>query len=179
MSYRERAHPHALVVHFVGLHRHRHLLRPGLPEFLFVAAVLATAATGLWWWRSALDLNLSRAPGSVLACRIISTHFNAPANRDKVVMTYEYTVAGIPFVSSYAGFWPEAGGPNALHPDEVKKLTSTGYPLTVLYDPGAPSISWLHQGMIGAKLPRAVAFCVTLSLTLLYCFRGYPAWRRR
>jgi hypothetical protein len=163
----------------MALHRHRHLRKLGLPEFLFAVAVLATAATSIPLWRSLQGPNLLEAPGRVMTCRLVPTHYNAPPYENKAIMTYEYMVAGATFIASYEGFWPEGGGPNALMPDELDRLTQEGYPLTVLYRPGDPATSWLHTDIPGGKLPSALAFGAALTCSLLYCFWGYPAWRGR
>ena len=163
----------------MALHRHRHFRKLGLPEFLFAVAVLATAATTVPLWRSMHGPELLEAPGRVMTGRLVSTHYNAPPYESKAVITYEYMVAGTTFISNYEGFWPGGAGPNALMPEELNNLTREGYPLTVLYRPGDPATSWLHTDIQGGKLPSAIAFGVTLTFALLYCFWGYPAWRGR
>jgi len=163
----------------MGLHRHRHLRRLGLPEFLFVVAIVATVATSILLWQSLQGSNHIETQGRVVTGRLVPTHYNAPPDETKVIMTYEYMVGGSTYIAAYEGFWPEGGGPNALMPDELDKLTREGHPLTVLYRPEDPAASWLHADIPGGKFPRAAAFALALACTLLYCFWAYPAWRGR
>ncbi len=163
----------------MGLHQRRRFERPGLPEVVGIALVVFTGLAALLWWQGNTRPRLLPTSGKVVECSMRLTHYNATAMRNKVAMTYEYSVGGARHTGSWEGFWPVSDSPNALPPDEVPSLQKKGYPLVVLYEPGNPGSSSLHQPLDRVNHFRRMTTCILGAVTLLYLAIGYPSWKRR
>lgn len=162
--------------------RKRRLKRPGWPEAVLALLVLAVVVPAFLWLQADLATPWERTGGQVVEGEVIPTHYNAERYDEKVSLSYEYTVAGVPYSGRYEGFWPPAGTVNALPHDELKVLERPGYPLIVFYDPRQPARSNIHRQSSFWKNVYAVWFIAALGVTLLYLVRVYPRvsiFRRR
>ena len=159
--------------------RKRRLRRPGLPEWVAVAALAVAVIPAVMWVEATTSPSLSQTTGRCLSCTIRLTHYNAVNNLPKVYLTYAYSVGTAEFTGQWEGFWPATNSPNALPPDKLDQLKTTGYPLTVFYDPSNPRQSYLH--VPGPSSPALHAFfAIAAALAAFtYIVRIYPAWKTR
>ena len=153
--------------------------RAGLPEFVAAALMGLVVVSALCWWKERSRPLWSEAEGRVVACEIRQTHFNAPATRQKVAVTYEYAVGGIRFVRQWEGYWPKVHSPNALPDGRIEALRHKGYPLVVLFDPSNPGSSQLHNPNPERSLWLQGLALGTVLASLVYFVKLYPAWKRR
>lgn len=162
----------------MALHQKRQFQKPGLPELVAILLTGVTVVAATLWWQDTLRPPQKTTEGRVLQSDIRLTHYNAADVRPVVRVTYQYSVGGQDHVGSWAGQWPESRSPNALPPDRLDVLREKDHALVVYYDPGNPSVSFLHEK--NNLLPRVHLwlFIAALSIAVLYYGICYPRWRQ-
>jgi hypothetical protein len=148
-----------------GNHNRPRLGRPEILGLLLIAALVAPATL---WWRDAMVDQWAVASGTVLACEIRDTHYNAQDYRPVVSIRYHYYVNGRDHEGEWRGLWPEAGSPNALSGDQLSQLTVSGRPLMVFYNPSNPRQSSPHEHGAGGQITYASATVFALCLVIWY-----------
>lgn len=161
------------------LHRKRRLQRPGLPELVALAAVVAAIVTAVAWLNSATAPELRQTTGTINSCDIRLTHYNAASVLPKVFLTYTYSIAGVDYTGGWQGFWPETDSPDALAPDKLDILKSPGRGISVFYNPANPQQSFLHGPTAGFPALYAFAAAGATLAAAAYVLRIYPAWKTR
>jgi hypothetical protein len=68
---------------------------------------------------------------------------------------------------------------NALPASELGNLCVPGYPLVVMYDPNDPERSRLHESDPDPVVAATLLAFGSGMLLLIYCVKGYPAWKER
>ncbi len=163
----------------MALYHRKRFQAPGLPEFIVLMLIVCVVVSATCWWCETRKPELERTVGTVIACDITKAHYNAQPYQKKVSIKYEYSVGAGDFTGDWTGFWPSMHSPNALSPDNLEVLRQSDYPLVVLYDPGNPSDSRLHN----PKPERAFHLTMlTFSLGavfVVYCVWIYPRWKLR
>lgn len=152
-------------------HRRRAL---GPPEILGLLLVVALVVPAWLWWRDVLTAQWAITSGSVLACDIRATHYNAQDYRPVVTMRYRYVVHGEDYQAEWRGLWPEAGSPNALMRDQLEQLRMPGRPLVIYYNPSNPLQSSPHEHGAGRELTYASATVVALCVVVWYFVWVFP-----
>ncbi len=142
-----------------------------------MSVLLAAIPAGLWWHGLTAEY-WPRAGGRVLTSAIQLTHYNAEVSGAKVRVTYQYEVDGGMFTGEWAGFWPEAGSPNAMAPRQVERQLREGASLIVLYNPANPAQSDLHHPDGARQVLYSALLIFGLAVAVFYCRRIYPAWRK-
>jgi hypothetical protein len=160
------------------LHQRHRFQRPGWPEVLALAAVLATIAAAVAWSNAATAPNLEQTPGTILACDVRLTHYNADGLLPKVLVDYAYTAGIGTYTGHWEGYWPSTKSPDALPPDKLDLLKSPGRIITVFYDPADPRKSVLHNAATRFSAVYAFAAAITAVAAIIYLVRIYPAWKR-
>jgi len=160
----------------VALHQKRRLRLPGLAEVSALILTVATIVTAALWFRSAAMDAWDITSGAVVGARVHHTHYNAEGTRLKVDCEYEYVVGQQSYRGYWAGFWPDAGSPNALLREELDVL-QPGYALSVYYNTDDPRASDPHMPGSGRSVRYAWVFALTCVITGYYCFRVYPRIR--
>jgi len=163
----------------MALHQNKQLGKVGLPEFLALALLVFAALAVTFWWQGSGQPAYAQTDGRVVEGNVKLIHYNATDMRQKVSLTYEYSVGADTYTSSWTGFWPEDNSPNALPPDKLEDLCVKGHPLRVLYNPLNPSDSSLYPVESGGEALRQGMAAGACALALLYCGVLYPAWRAR
>ena len=160
------------------LHQKHRFQRPGLPEFVALAAVIAAIAAAVAWLNAATAPRLERTLGRIVSCDIRLTHYNAASDLPKVVVDYAYSAGIGTYTGHWEGFWPVTKSPDALPPDKLDQLRSPGRIITVFYDPADPRKSFLHNS--ASRFPAVYAFAAgaTALAAVIYVVRIYPAWKR-
>lgn len=163
----------------MGLHHHKTLRTPGLPEFIGLTLALGACVPAVLWYQGTVHSAWQRTTGHVTHCEIRDTHYNASDQRTKVNITYQYDVTGMPFTGAWTGYWPETveQSPNALTADQLQNLETPEYPLVVLYDPDDPSSSIIHTANAGDLLVYKWLFGGIFVAAVYYIIRVYPAWK--
>ena len=146
----------------------------GVPEVVGLLLVLAVVVPAWLWWRDVLVGSWQITSGSVVACDIRNTHYNAADYRPVVTLRYRYTVAGQEFDGVWEGLWPEDGSPNAIGHDQLHQLQSPGRPLVVYYNPADPSESSPHESAPYRQITYASATVLALWVVLWYFLRVFP-----
>jgi len=157
----------------------RRFQRPGLPELVALAAVLAAIAAALAWLNAATAPVLERTSGRIVSCDIRLIHYNAASDLPKVFVDYAYSAGIGTYTGHWEGFWPATNSPDALPPDKLDLLKSTGRTITVFYDPADPGRSFLHNS--ATRFPALYAFAAAAATlaAAVYVVRIYPAWKTR
>lgn len=158
-------------------HRRRHWSALGWPEVFLAGLALLVIAPAVLWVRFEGRQNWRQTTGFARGAAIESTHYNATEYATKVTVDFEYAVGGMPYHDRWVGFWPAAGGPNALPANELDRLQRDGHPLTVFYDPESPWANYLHPDADLTRTLYAAWLAGGLGLFLLYCVRIYPRFR--
>jgi len=138
---------------------------------------LAAIAAATSYVRAYYQPEWRQTAATVLHAEVKDTHYNAQDYRPKVTVSYEYVAGLTTHRGQYVGFWPEMGGPNALVPSELRKLTEPGHTLVAFFDPRDPSRSELHPHLRG---PTLVHFLTTVAGIVLaggYALFVYPRLR--
>ncbi|HOE67282.1 MAG TPA: DUF3592 domain-containing protein [Candidatus Hydrogenedentes bacterium] len=159
------------------LPKRKHFKKPGLPEAVALLMALLVAFPLMKWWGSYFAVPWQRAPGRILRCEFKDTRFSATQDITKVLIQYEYAVAGVSRVGSWMGTWPQTGSPNALPKDSLDRLQDPGFPLVVLYNPVNPSQSRLDYADTGTPAIYASLALLAALAAGVYYVRVYPAWR--
>jgi len=162
----------------VSLHHHRTFAHAGLAEIAFGLLVLLTAGVTMLWLATNDTSNWQKTHGRVRAGYLSQSHVNAELYKTKVQLSYEYDVNGSWFTGTWTGFWPKGGSPNAIQSDNLKPLTQPGYPLTVYYAAGDPTVSNLHYTGSTWHVFFGWATVVLVATTVLVGVRKYPHWHR-
>jgi len=165
----------------MGLRHHKTFQTPGLPEFIALVLAVGAGIPAALWYQGDAQSGWQRTSGRVTHCDIRDTHYNAPDQRAKVSIDYQYEVTGIPFGGTWTGYWPEADeqSPNALPPEQLANLQTPGYPLVVFYNPDDPTASVIHTADVGNLLIYKYLFGGIFAIALYYMLRIYPAWKNR
>ena len=157
--------------------KHR-LQRPGWPEAVAVAAVMAAIGAAVAWSNAATAPDLEQTSGTIFACDIRLTHYNADSVLAKVFVDYAYTAGIGTYTGHWEGYWPSTNSPDALPPDKLDLLKSPGRTITVFYDPADPHTSLLHNAATRFSALYAFAAAITALAAFVYLVRIYPAWKR-
>ncbi|HUW59802.1 MAG TPA: DUF3592 domain-containing protein [Candidatus Bathyarchaeia archaeon] len=160
------------------LYRKRRFQRPGLPELVAVAAVIAAITAAVAWLDAATAPTLEQTSGRIVSCDIRLTHYNAASDLSKVFVDYAYSAGIGTYTGHWEGFWPSTKSPDALPPDKLDLLKSPGRTITVFYDPADPRKSFLHNPATRFPALYALAAIATALAALIYLVRIYPAWKR-
>jgi len=161
----------------MGLRQRRQFSVFGLPEMAALVLIGAAIVPVTLWSRDIMSPQYRSTQGHVMECNIHATHYNASDAAVKVTITYCYTVEGIEHINTWTGLWPETGSPNALPPDELARLETQEYPLTVFYDPSNPERGELHIRDRGFRRIYGGLSAVLCGLAVAYCGIVYPKWR--
>ena len=163
----------------MALRQRRQFERFGLPEFVGLLVVgIALAAASAYWLRE-VQPEFREAQGRVVEGDVSWIDYNSTDRRQKVTLTYQYTVGTTSYTGSWTGLWPETGNPNALPPDRVDALRTKDYPLVVFLDPDNPAHSSLH--VVADEMTHVYAGVVVglCAAALIYCGGIYPMWKAR
>jgi hypothetical protein len=152
--------------------------RLGFPEVFTGVLFLVLIGVALLTLRANLAPRFYAVQGTVLHAALIDLPYSATREPDQVEMVYTYRVDGKPYTGHFQGFWPQAGGLNALPRAEWPRLTVRGCPLTVMVDPANPGYSLLHhRDPLSPQAMNMLAFAM-LAAMLYYLLRIYPRWKR-
>ena len=154
--------------------RHKKL---GWPEVWLVCSVALAIAPATIWWQQHYKPEWKKTGGRIASSEISNMHYNAPANRTKVKVSYEYSVGMAKYVGHFDGYWPAVGSPNALAPSEIDQLKGPTKELVVFYDPSNAAHSELHPGSGKASPFWLVLAAAGLCIAAAYTFFVYRAWR--
>lgn len=151
----------------------------GVPEFVGLLLVAVVVAPAWLWWRDVLVGSWQITSGSVVACEVRNTHYNAADYRPVVTLHYHYMVAGQELEGVWQGLWPEAGSPNALPRDQLPQLQSPGRPLVIYFNPANPVESSPHEGAPLRQIAYASITVLGVCVVLWYFLRVFPGLAAR
>ena len=157
--------------------RQRRRARFGLPEYVALVLIGATAAFAGLWLRAAARPEWRIALGTVVRGEMQPIHYNAPSTSYRVSIDYSYSLDGRNYSGSWVGYWPEFGSPNALPRERHGELLKPGRPLTIFYDPANKSKSHLHGPAGDEGLWLAAGATGAGAAAIGYCVVAYPRWR--
>ena len=160
-------------------HRRRSMGRLGAPEVVGVVLLTLVAAALFVWSRVTFFSNWRETTGYVTQGEVVPPYDRMDPGEPEVRLTYRYEVEGTGYEGRYEGFWPEAGGPNALHGKRVEGLTQPGHGLQVHYDGGHPERSRLLHPGHAAEATYLVLAGALLAVSVGYWLLAYPQLRRR